>query len=107
MHTLAITNCTAIAPNFPAAACRRLLRSISELREKLRDRYAPSQPHDAELVRVNLAEAEALAWETSFPHLFLPLLAEEKVRLAFARRSAAPRPRAQRSSSRRTSSFSY
>ena len=79
-------------PNFPAAACRKFLRAISDLREKLESRYAPSQPHAAELFRASFAEAEALAWETRFPHLFLPLLAEEKVNLAFAGRSAA-RPR--------------
>ena len=87
-----IANCTAIAPSFPANTCRKLLRAIADLRQNLEERYALSQPHDAELVRASFAEAEALAWETSFPHLFLPLLAEEKVSLAFASRSPAQRP---------------
>lgn len=92
MTASTIANCTAIAPNFPATACRKLLRAISDLRQDLEQRYATSRPHDAELVRTSFAEAEALAWETSFPHLFLPLLAEEKVSLAFARRSAVQGP---------------
>ena len=90
MHTATIANCTPISSSFPTAACRKFLRAISDLRDKLESRYAPSQPHDAELVRASFAEAEALAWETSFPHLFLPLLAEEKVSVAFAARSAGP-----------------
>lgn len=30
-------------------------------------------------VRLALVEAEALAWSTAYPHLFLPALAEEKI----------------------------
>lgn len=89
MLTSAVTNCTAISPDFPAAACRKFRRAVSDLRETLESRYAPSEPQGAELVRASFAEAEELAWETSFPHLFLPLLAEEKVSLAFAGRNVA------------------
>jgi hypothetical protein len=32
----------------------------------------------AQLLRLALNEAEALAWDASFPHLWFPLLAEEK-----------------------------
>lgn len=32
----------------------------------------------AHLLRLALNEAEALAWDASFPHLWFPLLAEEK-----------------------------
>ena len=32
--------------------------------------------------RLALTEAEALAWQTPYPHLFFPLLAEEKAALA-------------------------
>ncbi len=87
-----VTPCTAIAPNFPASACRRFLRAVSDLRLNLERRYAGSQLQAAALVRTSFAEAESLAWETAFPHLFLPLLAEEKVRLAFAPHDAAQRP---------------
>jgi hypothetical protein len=91
MHTSNPANCTAISPDFPAGACRRFLRAVSDLREKLERRYIVAEPHDAELVRAGFAEAETLAWETAFPHLFLPLLAEEKIDRAFAERGAAQR----------------
>jgi hypothetical protein len=38
--------------------------------------WPPEQDH---LVRLALNEAEALAWQTGFPRLFLPNLAMEKV----------------------------
>lgn len=34
---------------------------------------------DLRLLDRALSEAEALAWETTFPHLFFPVLAEEKI----------------------------
>ncbi len=36
------------------------------------------------LLRLALNEAEALAWQTDFPQLVFPVLAEEKVRAAVA-----------------------
>ena len=68
----------------PYAFCTRIIHAVGQLRRSLRARYVrPGSPGTA-ILRRSLAEAEALAWETSFPHLFLPLLAEEKVRLAHA-----------------------
>ena len=40
-----------------------------------------------QILRSALNEAEALAWQTPYPHLFFPLLAEEKA--ISARRWAA------------------
>ena len=36
------------------------------------------------MLRLALTEAEALAWQTDFPHLFFPALAAEKAQAAVA-----------------------
>jgi hypothetical protein len=36
------------------------------------------------LFRLSLNEAEALAWQSGFPHLFFPTLADEKAQAAAA-----------------------
>jgi hypothetical protein len=48
-------------------------------------------PDHLKLLRLAAVEAEALAWLTPFPHLFLPVLLEEK--LATARRYVAHQER--------------
>ena len=48
------------------------------LNRRLVARYAPALP--AAIVRRAVDDAEELARSTGFPHLFLPALAEEKVR---------------------------
>jgi predicted secreted hydrolase len=51
-----------------------------------------------QMLRLVLNEAEALAWQTRFPHLFFPALAVEKVQEAAAwdsrQRAVAGRTRA-------------
>lgn len=54
----------------------------TKLIEQFRSEFASAR-HDR-LIRHAVREAEALAWLTPFPHLFLPMLAEEKVRIAHA-----------------------
>lgn len=61
-----------VAPRF----CRKLLSALAALKEQLRQRYDTLLPGRPGLVRELIAEAEALAWETPFPHLFLPDFAE-------------------------------
>ena len=60
------------APGF----CRKLLSALAALKEQLLQRYDALLPGRPGLVRELIAEAEALAWETPFPHLFLPDFAE-------------------------------
>src|SRR5688500_1544650 len=91
MHTRAIPKFTRRGRRFSDAARKKLLRAVANLRAKLVRRYERVFPHRAEMVRASIAEAEALAWETSFPHLFLPLLAHEKVSRALATEGAEQR----------------
>jgi hypothetical protein len=92
MSTASTQNCTAIAGFLPPGNCRKLLRAVSELKARLRERYERVFVHSDEQIEAALANAEALAWETSFPHLVLPLLAEELLDRASARqRGGSPR----------------
>ena len=65
-------------------SCKRLLARISRARDAIfaeaRDTLMVRDP----MLRLALNEAEALAWQTLYPHLFFPALATEKVQEAAA-----------------------
>jgi hypothetical protein len=67
----------------PLHACRNAAAKLDELRIKVLRMLAFDSDTGAELPQALLeravAEAEALAWTTPYPLLFLPALAEEKV----------------------------
>lgn len=64
----------------PAQFCRELVSALGELKSRLHEKFERAHPGRGQIIRQAVAEAEELAWETSFPHLFLPDFAE--VRLA-------------------------
>jgi hypothetical protein len=68
------------AGDIPSQFCRDLVFALGKLKGRLREKFEKSYPGSGHLIRQALSEAEELAWETSFPHLFLPDFAE--VRLA-------------------------
>ena len=57
----------------------KLANAIAELKTRLQKQYERVLPGQSELVRDAIAVAEALAWLTPFPHLFLPDLAEARI----------------------------
>jgi len=61
------------------ACCKRAAAQINKLKETI---FAEARDalriHD-QMLRLVLNEAEALAWETQYPHLLFPALATEKV----------------------------
>ena len=60
--------------------------------------YAPRAGEHASLLLLVLNEAEGLAWQTEFPHLVFPALAQEKAEAAVAwhqRQTALRRPAAE------------
>ena len=60
--------------------------------------YAPCAGTNAHLLRLALNEAEGLAWQTEFPQLVFPVLAQEKAEAAVAwhqRQLALRRPAAE------------
>ena len=88
MTTASSENCTAIAAFASPNHCRKLLRAVSDLKAHLQRRYECAFRHATEEIEATLANAESLAWESSFPHLVLPLLAEELLDRASARKKA-------------------
>ena len=68
--------CPPINPDLAPGFCRKLVSALAALKEQLRQKYENVLPGRPGLVREIIAEAEALAWETPFPHLFLPDFAE-------------------------------
>ncbi len=66
---------------FPLDACRTIRRQLSGVKESILNQFGPAAA-DERLLRLALTEAEALAWQTPYPHLFFPALAEEKAAAA-------------------------
>jgi hypothetical protein len=60
------------------SSCRELLGGIESVKESLISEYGPQLNGREVILHSALNEAEALAWQTPFPHLFFPALAEEK-----------------------------
>ena len=59
-------------------ACSRALNQIAQLKQSLAQQVHAQSGMPKQLVHLTLTEAEALAWQTAYPHLLFPLLAAEK-----------------------------
>ncbi|MFN7141680.1 MAG: hypothetical protein ACK4UN_20345 [Limisphaerales bacterium] len=72
--------------------CPVITGSVTTMKRSLRQRFLGSFA-DLHLLDLTLSEAESMAWDTTFPHLFFPVLAEEKISkaLAWAERQRALR----------------
>jgi hypothetical protein len=66
-----------------------LFAALGELRNRLHEKYERALPGRTSLVRQAVSEAEALAWQTPFPHLFLPDLAELRIAQALGHAESA------------------
>lgn len=92
-------------PNIPSAeptiaarcmqSCKQLLAGIKQVRIRIANEFQETYEAHGQLVQLALNEAEALAWETAYPHLLFPALAVEKVQAVAAwqtrQRSMHPR----------------
>ena len=59
-------------------SCRELLRQMEEVQGSLWRDFGRTLEAQRHLLHLALNEAEALAWQTPFPDLLFPVLAEEK-----------------------------
>ena len=57
-------------------------RAVLRAKELVLNEYAHLAEENLRVLRLALNEAEALAWQTDFPHLFFPALATEKAQTA-------------------------
>ena len=68
-------------PNFATAcldSCRKLLDRIDKVKQAVLDEFHDAMDAHNQMLRLAVNEAEALAWETDYPHLVFPALAHEK-----------------------------
>jgi hypothetical protein len=63
----------------PLALCRKVTVQIHKARNAILSEFWNELEEHQHLLRLALNEAEAIAWQTEFPHLFFPELAAEKV----------------------------
>jgi hypothetical protein len=83
-ESMATTNERTVAPPAPPATepgRHQVKRTLSDLKRQLLEKalLATIDPWQLRLLRLAAVEAEALAWLTPFPHLFLPVLLDEKL----------------------------
>jgi hypothetical protein len=62
--------------------CQKLVALLTKVKENLVAEFKQKFEVQERLLRLAINEAEALAWETDYPHLVFPTLALEKVKVA-------------------------
>jgi hypothetical protein len=60
-------------------SCKKLLAGIGAVRNRIANEFHATFEANEQLVQLAMNEAEALAWQTPYPHLLFPALALEKV----------------------------
>jgi hypothetical protein len=60
-------------------SCHKVLEQVRQAKEALFAQSRNAFQRQERLLRLALNEAEALAWQTMYPHLLFPVLAAEKV----------------------------
>jgi len=69
---------------FYLASCKKLGAQIQKTKNAILREFVDAFKAQEHLLRLALNEAEALAWQTEFPHLVFPTLATEKAQAALA-----------------------
>jgi hypothetical protein len=64
--------------------CRKIRTQIAGVKEAILAESSRALPAPERLVRLALNEAEAVAWQTKYPHLVFPALATEKIQAVAA-----------------------
>ena len=68
----------------PLRSCDPVERRLKQVRQAVADEFQEQVDVRSRLFNLALNEAEALAWQTGFPHLVFPVLAAEKAQAAVA-----------------------
>jgi hypothetical protein len=66
------------------AFCRKIRKQIAGVKEAIFAEASRALTAPERLVQLALNEAEAVAWQTKYPHLLFPVLATEKVQAVAA-----------------------
>ena len=62
----------------PLRSCRKLRGQLDQVKLSVLQNFGLKAAGEERFLRLALNEAEALAWQTPYPHLLFPVLAEEK-----------------------------
>jgi hypothetical protein len=71
------------------AFCGKVVAALKKLKVRLLEKYERALPGRIQMIRQAIAEAEELAWATSFPHLLLPAYTEARVNARLAATESA------------------
>src|SRR5687767_10251364 len=66
------------------AGCQRILTQIKNVKDAIFAESRDTLKSQAHMLELALNEAEALAWQTKYPHLVFPTLATEKIQEVIA-----------------------
>src|SRR5256885_1280276 len=66
------------------ASCQKVLAQITAAKEAIFAEWREALQSQEHLLRLALNEAEAVAWQTMYPHLVFPTLATEKIQAVIA-----------------------
>ena len=61
-------------------SCKKIMAQLKTVKQSIAREFSDTVAAHNHLLELALNEAEALAVQTSYPHLFFPVLAEEKAR---------------------------
>lgn len=64
--------------------CRKVLQQIQRAKQSFLSEYSGAIEEHKKLLQLALNEAEAIAWQTDYPHLIFATLAEEKAQAALS-----------------------
>jgi hypothetical protein len=67
-----------------AESCKQWLAGIEQTKNKIAAEFQETLESHAQLFQLALNEAEALAFQTDYPHLLFPALAQEKIQAVSA-----------------------
>ena|SRR5205085_4079053 len=80
MNTIKQTTHSTLNPaRICLASCRKLMVAFEKTKRAIVAEFRETLVGHQQLIRLALNEAEALAWQTEFPHLVFPSLATEKL----------------------------
>ena len=80
-------NIATIRPTFTqrcVTSCRKVIGQIKKTKQAILTEFRSVLSTHEQLLRLALKEAEALAWQTDYPHLVFPVLATEKAQAVAA-----------------------
>ena len=78
-HTNEIANAEQTIAARCAQSCKKLLAGIEQTKNKIANEFQETLESHSQLFQLALNEAEALAFQTAYPHLVFPSLAVEKI----------------------------